>query len=139
MTTTPDVQGDLIARAVVRLPLLYSVTGAARNVWAGQERVQGGEVPRRAAFARLAGERQLLYAGGQAREIDLQWLMRNDPQEGLDIAELRARQTYDGLHLSGAFVGGASGVRYCEIWAMDAPRLLTDAYYVLNLTLLVDA
>lgn len=113
MTTTPDVEADLIARLAARAPSVIFVTGASRNTWAGPERPTVGVVPRRAVFVARAGEFVNIYGGGQYRYFTIDVVVRSllDDYAG---GELLSRQVYDALHLSGAFTG-TTGQAYDDI------------------------
>jgi hypothetical protein len=138
--SSPDYEADLVARLVGLLPAVYSSTGASPSLWVGDERRPGARVPHEAAFVRAVTSRSHRYnARGQAREVDLQVLMRHaDGVDARAAAEARARTTYDALHLSGPFTG-ASGTAYLGVECIDIPVRLEPTYFSLNVTLWVDA
>lgn len=113
MTTTPDVESDLVARLAARLPASIKVSGAERNTWAGPERPTLGVVPRLAVFVVRLGELATIYGGGQYRYLTLEVVVRSQLDDYAG-GELLARQVYDALHLSGAFTG-ASGQTYDDV------------------------
>lgn len=130
MTTTPDVEADLVARLAVRLPASIVVAGSSRNTWPGPERPTLDPVPRRAVFVVRGGEMSMVYGGGQYRYLTLDVVVRSQVDDYAG-GELLARQVYDALHLSGAFTG-SSGQAYDDIRA-EAPQYQgqadTDAHY----------
>lgn len=124
MTTTPDVEADLVARLAARLPASIKVASADRNCWPGPERPTLGVVPRLAVFVIRSGELATIYGGGQYRYLTLDVVVRSQLDDYAG-GELLARQVYDALHLSGAFTG-ASGQTYDDI-RVEAPDYLGQA------------
>lgn len=120
MTTTPDVEADLVAKLVALLPATLSVSGATRNLWAGPERPTIGVVPRRAVFVIRAGEYRTIYGGGQYRYLGVDVVIRSHLDDYAGGEQL-ARSIYDALHLLGQFTG-ASGQAYEDVRANDAPE-----------------
>lgn len=132
MTTTPDVEGDAVAKLIAALPSTYKVD----NTFSGPEVREGGAVPLLAAFCKHYGERRQLHYSGQGRELLVQVLRRFardgwTPQRRSEAVAVM-RSTYDALHLSGRFVGAVSGVTYLDIRAVDAPNELEPGYFALN-------
>lgn len=146
MTTTPNIETDVIARLVALLPSQFSTTGAARNVWPGLEQPIGGSVLVTAAFVRVFGERVRIHSDGQWREVDVQ-ITQRFAREGERLlhdagtyaaAEVKARAVYDALQLSGGFTG-SSGARYMDVRAITSPAFLEPSYFSHNYTFWLDA
>ncbi len=133
--STPDFEADLMARIAALRAADYDIEGAGRNTWPDVEQPVGGLITERMTVVRFVTERQHRYAGGQAREVDMQVLDRF-PAAELGAAKVRARALYDASHLSGAFTG-VSGTEYLDVWAIDGPVILEPNYVSLNLTLWV--
>lgn len=141
MTTTPDIESDLVAKLAALLPSVLSVSGSTRNLWAGPERPTLGVVPRRAVFVIRSAEYRTIYGGGQYRYLSADIVIRSalDDYAG---GELLARSIYDALHLLGRFTG-ASGQAYEDVRASDAPAYQGQAdddphYWVLPVQLWAD-
>lgn len=138
MTTTPDLEADLVAKLAALLPGSLATTGSARNLFPGPERPTFGVVPTPSVFVMRAGEFASLHSDGQYRQLGMEVVIRSENEDYLN-GEALARAVYDAAHLLGKWTG-ASGQAYDDVRAVSAPVYLGQSddgphYWQLNLDL----
>ena len=120
MTTTPDLEEDVLQRLAALAPSVLDVAGSDRNAWSGPLRpsVASG-IPQKAFFIQhSAGGMSIVHNDGRLRSHELIVTCRSNPQDYAG-AQTAARAIFDAADLSGGFTG-TSGKVYFEMRAVGS-------------------
>jgi hypothetical protein len=120
MTTTPDIEEDVLQRLAALAPSVLDVAGSDRNAWSGPLRpsVASG-VPQKAFFVQhSAGGLTSIHNDGRLRSHEIIVTCRSNPQDYTGVMTA-ARAIYDAADLSGGFTG-TSGKVYYEMRAVGS-------------------
>lgn len=122
MTTTPDIEEDVLQRLATLAGADVDVAGADRNAWSGPIRpsYEGG-FPTKAVFVRhLGGGATSLHNDGRLRAHEIMVHIRAEPQQ-YEEARARAFRIYDAADLSGKFTGTSGKVYHDMRCISSAP------------------
>lgn len=121
MTTTPDIEEDVLQRISSLAGADVDVAGSDRNAWSGPIRPSHESgIPMKAVFVRLTGGGTSLHNDGRLRALEVTVTIRSEPQQ-YEEARARAHRIYDAVDLSGAFTGSSGKSYYDMLCLSSAP------------------